>query len=454
MTIINPTIFREYDIRGIAERDLPSDLVVSLGRAIGSMVLKNSGNRVALGRDCRRSSPRIHSSLVNGLISTGIRVIDIGTVPTPALYFATQKPEMAGGVMITGSHNPGEHNGFKICVGTSTIHGDEIRELRRMMIEERFENPTSTGTVETIDIEDAYIDTIYRSVKIAKPVRVVVDAGNGMGGKIAARLYRKMGCEVISLFEEYDGSFPHHHPDPTVLENLRPLIEETCRSGSAVGIGFDGDADRIGVVDASGRVLFGDELLVIFARHILERNPGASIISEVKASHRLFADIKIHGGTAIMFKTGHSLIKAKMRESGALLAGEMSGHMFFKDRYFGYDDAIYAGARVLEIISETGRTPVELIADLPPSFSTPEIRIDCPDEIKFEVIERARQTFQSMGLMVNTIDGARIEFQDGWGLVRASNTQPVLVLRFEAETEKRLAEIRLLVEGVVNTLRR
>jgi phosphomannomutase/phosphoglucomutase len=285
------------------------------------------------------------------------------------------------------------------------------------------------------------------------PLKVAVDAGNGMGGKIASVIYAKLGCEVISLFTEYDGLFPNHHPDPTVPENLSFLIEAVRKHGAVIGIGFDGDADRIGVVDSSGRILYGDELLLIFARDVLQSNPGATVISDVKASHRLFQDIASRGGVPIQWKTGHSLIKAKMKETKALLAGEMSGHMFFADRYFGFDDAIYAGARALEILAKTGKTPVELLSDLPVTVCTPEIRVECEDAKKFLVVDGARKIFQSMGLRVNNIDGARIDFGDGWGLVRASNTQPALVFRFEAETTARLGEIRGIIEGVVNRCR-
>ena len=448
---VNDSIFREYDIRGIADRDLNDSLVHDIGRAIGTFLLRQNGTSVAIGRDCRVSSPRLHSSLSDGLVAVGMRVVDVGLVPTPLLYFATHRLSTSGGIMITGSHNPGEHNGLKICVGASTIHGKDIQSLKHTVELGDFFTPKSPGTLEKVSLEDDYIDFIANTVRIERPVKVVVDAGNGMGGQIASRLYRAMGCEVISLFEEYDGTFPNHHPDPTVLDNLDTLIKTVRATGAAVGIGFDGDADRIGVVDCSGRALFGDELLVIFARDVLAKMPGATIISEVKASHRLFHDIAARGGKPILWKTGHSLIKAKMGESGAVLAGEMSGHIFFKDRYFGFDDAIYAGARVIEILAQSHKSLMGLISDLPQSVSTPEIRVDCPDETKFEVVSKARQKFENMGLNVNSMDGARVDFDDGWGLVRASNTQPVLVYRFEAENKARLDEIRSLIEGVVSS---
>jgi phosphomannomutase/phosphoglucomutase len=368
------------------------------------------------------------------------------------LYFAVLALPTDSGVMITGSHNPAEQNGFKICVGPSTIHGDDIQKIRQILLIGDF--TTGKGSYRTEDVRERYIQKVLSTVSNNLPLTVVVDNGNGMGGPVAVELYRRMGCEVIELFTEPDGTFPNHHPDPTVPENLRFLIDEVRRRKTVAGIGFDGDADRIGVVDRSGRVIYGDELLVLYSRQILDAHPGATIISEVKASHRLFQDISKHGGKAIMWKTGHSLIKAKMKTEKALLAGEMSGHIFFNDRYYGYDDAIYAGARLLEILHATGRSPAELLADLPSSFSTPEIRVDCPDELKFQLVDRARMAFQDQGLTVNTIDGARVEFPDGWGLVRASNTQPVLVYRFEATTPERLREIRELMETTVARLLR
>jgi phosphomannomutase/phosphoglucomutase len=299
-------------------------------------------------------------------------------------------------------------------------------------------------------VKERYLEMVVGNIKHPLNLKIVVDSGNGMGGVVGPELYRRLGCEVTELYSEPDGRFPNHHPDPTVADNLRDLVREVKAKDAVVGIGFDGDADRIGAVDKRGRVIYGDELLTLYARSILKKNPQAKIISEVKASHRLYQDIARQGGTPIMWKTGHSLIKAKMKEEGALIAGEMSGHMFFNDRYFGFDDAVYAGARLLEILAETGKTPAQLLADLPGSVATPEIRVDCSDEKKFHVVEKARQQFEKRGLKVNDIDGARVEFGDGWGLVRASNTQPVLVFRFEATNQQRLQEIRSLMEDVVH----
>jgi len=448
--MLNEKIFREYDIRGVADRDLPHNVVSKLGRAIGSYVKRKGGKTLTVGRDCRISSDRIRQSLIDALLSTGVNVIDIGLVPTPLLYFSVFELNSDGGIMITGSHNPPEHNGFKICVGKTTIHGEEIQYLKQIVQKDSYES--GKGTLSEKDIKPLYTSMILKNIKHPLNLKVCVDSGNGMGGMIGPEIFRKLGCEVVELFSDLDGRFPNHHPDPTVIENLSFLAEKVKQTNAVVGIGFDGDADRIGVVDPSGKPIYGDELLVVYAREILKENSGATIISEVKASHRLFNDIALHGGKPILWKTGHSLIKAKMKEEGALLAGEMSGHIFFNDRYYGFDDAIYAAARLLEILAINKKTTAELITDLPVSFSTPEIRKDCPDEIKFTVVERALKQFQSQGLKVNAIDGARVEFGDGWGLVRASNTQPVLVLRFEASSQDRLNEIRSKLENTVSSL--
>lgn len=444
---LNEKIFREYDIRGMADTDLTSEVVRPLGQAIGTFISRHKGKRITVGRDCRLSSDRIFIALTEGLLAAGIDVVDIGLVPTPLLYFSVFHLETDGGVMITGSHNPGEYNGFKVCVGKTTIHGEEILQIRDLL--KKNDLVTGKGTMSKAGVVDAYIDYVVKNVTLPKPVAVVVDSGNGMGGMVAPALYRKLGCEVSELYSELDGRFPHHHPDPTVVDNLEVAKEKVMSSKASLAIAFDGDADRIGAIDRSGRVLFGDELLALYARDVLKTHPNATIISEVKASHRLYTDIAQHGGKPIMWKTGHSLIKAKMKETGAKLAGEMSGHMFFNDRYFGYDDAIYAGARLLEIVAKEGKTPGQLLADLPTTVSTPEIRVDCPDEIKFEVVAKATQDLKAQGHKVNDIDGARVEMGDGWGLVRASNTQPVLVYRFEANSQERLDEIRKLVETTI-----
>jgi phosphomannomutase/phosphoglucomutase len=447
---MNPHIFREYDIRGVVDKDLTDQDVYDLGRATGTFYRAHDAKRVSLGRDSRESSPRFRDLMVRGLNEAGCDVVDIGMVPTPLLYFTLFTMEVDGGVMITGSHNPPAENGFKICLGKSTIFGDQILEIKEIMLSGKF--ASGSGKVEGREVIEGYKQYVASSVKLGgRRLKVVVDAGNGMGGFVAAPLYRAMGCEVVELFCEPDSRFPNHHPDPTVVENMRFAISAVAEHKAALAIAFDGDADRIGVVDERGRIIWGDQLMVIFARSILKERPGATFIAEVKCSQTLFDDIRKHGGKAIMWKVGHSLIKAKMKEVGAALAGEMSGHMFFADRYFGYDDAIYAGARLLEILS-SGDAPLSaLLADLPRTVYTPEIRLDCPDDKKFEVVRRLTEEFKKTNEVID-VDGARIVFEHGWGLVRASNTQPVLVLRFEADSEQHLEEIRRTVEDKLKSL--
>ncbi|RMF21582.1 MAG: phosphomannomutase/phosphoglucomutase [Deltaproteobacteria bacterium] len=449
---VNPSIFREYDIRGRAGVDYDEAFVEALGRAYGSRLRRENITRAAVGRDCRLTSPAYHDALKRGIRSTGIDVIDIGQCPTPLLYFAVHFLDLMGGVQVTGSHNPPDQNGFKICVGKTTIHGDEIRELGAMIDAGRFES--GSGAEEEYPIIPAYIGYLEEQFgRAGEGVRVVVDSGNGTGGPVGPPVYRAMGCSVTELYSEPDGTFPNHHPDPTVEENVADLIAEVRKQGADLGIAFDGDADRIGAVDNTGRIIWGDEMLVVFARDILREHPGATIVSEVKCSQRLYDDIERHGGNGIMWKVGHSLLKAKMRETGALLGGEMSGHLFFADRYFGYDDAIYAGARLIETVARSGRSLAEMLSDLPPAVSTPEIRIECPDEIKFAIAEKARERFRTLGFEIVDVDGVRVKFDDGWGLIRASNTQPVLVTRFEASTEEALARVRATVEEELDKLK-
>jgi phosphomannomutase/phosphoglucomutase len=353
---------------------------------------------------------------------------------------------------VTGSHNPADYNGFKVCVGKESLHGEQIQELRRRLEAGRFRS--GAGKIEPRPVVSVYQEDIAGRIgRLARDVQVVVDAGNGTAGPVAPPIYRRIGARVHELYTDMDGRFPNHHPDPTVAENMQDLIRKVAETGAELGIAFDGDADRIGVVDAKGRIIWGDELLVVFGRDVLARNPGAVIVSEVKCSQRLYDDIAKRGGRGIMWKAGHSLLKAKMRETGALLGGEMSGHIFFKERYFGYDDAIYAGARLLEILARTGKTVAELLADLPPAAATPEIRVDCSDAVKFKVAERVREHFRREGCDIVDVDGVRVKFAHGWGLLRASNTQPVLVMRFEAETPEQLAEYRRTVESAVASAR-
>jgi phosphomannomutase/phosphoglucomutase len=437
---MNPNIFREYDIRGRVPDELNHETVYQLGLAFGTYYHDNGAKRIALGRDCRLSSPDLRDSLWAGLADSGMHVLDVGMVPTPLLYFSLYHLEVDGGIQITGSHNPPEYNGFKVGIGKTTIYGKEIQKIREIGHSQAFHK--GTGSTEDVDVTAPYLEYLQGHIHPgALPVKVVVDAGNGMGGLVGPKAFSAMGVEVEELFCEPDGRFPNHHPDPTIPENLNDLIRRVTEGAFDLGIAFDGDADRIGVVDHEGSIVWGDQLMIIFGRDLLERNPGAKIIGEVKCSQVLFDDIERHGGTPIMWKVGHSLIKGKMKEEGALLAGEMSGHLFFAERYFGYDDAIYAGARLLEILTKTGKSVKELLSGVPKMVSTPEIRLECPDEKKFQIVAELAADFKE-GHQVIDVDGARVLFDGGWGLVRASNTQPVLVFRFEAQEEERLEEIK------------
>jgi phosphomannomutase/phosphoglucomutase len=386
------------------------------------------------------SSRDLSKGLVEGLMECGVQVVDVSMVPTPLLYFSLHHLETDGGVQITGSHNPPEFNGFKVCLGKATIHGEEIQEIRK--ISESGEFIRGRGTLDKFDMNEPYLRYLENNIEPGPfKRRVVLDAGNGAGGPVAVEIYKRLGFEVFPLFCEPDGRFPNHHPDPTIPENLEAMISKVQDASADLGIAFDGDADRIGVVDSEGNIIWGDQLMIIFSRDLLSRHPGAGIIGEVKCSKVLYDDIEKHGGRGIMWKAGHSLIKSKMKEEGALLAGEMSGHIFFGERYFGFDDAIYAGARLLEILSRNEKTVKELLADIPKMANAPEIRIDCPDDRKFDIVAELAEEFKKDYDVID-VDGARVLFDGGWGLIRSSNTQPVLVLRFEATDEKRLEEIQ------------
>lgn len=445
---INPAIFREYDIRGIAGKDLSPEFARKLGRAYCEYAQKKSGKQaltIAVGRDCRTTGESYSAALTEGLIEGGANVITLGLVSTPMTYFSIHKWSLDGAIMVTGSHNPPQYNGFKMCIGKATLYGTDIQNLLGLM-QKGSEPAAKKGTVRSDDIFPAYLDYLTDNIKLAKPLKIVVDAGNGAASDFAPIIYKKLGCEVIELFCKPDGNFPNHEADPTVEKNLQDLIAAVKKHGAHAGIAFDGDADRIGVVDEHGTILWGDELMVVFSREVLKKNPGATIISEVKSSHRLYNDIKSHGGNGIMWKTGHSLIKAKMKETGALLAGEMSGHIFFADRFFGFDDGVYAGARLLEILSHSNAPASHLLRDLPKTVNTPEIRVDCDDDKKWQIVDKIRIAMREK-YPTNEIDGVRVEFGDGWGLVRASNTQPVIVMRFEAQSRERLSEIQGILEA-------
>ncbi|MFQ5597961.1 MAG: phosphomannomutase/phosphoglucomutase [Nitrospiria bacterium] len=443
------SLFREYDIRGIYGEDLTEDLTARIGKAFGTIIRRAGGKCVALGYDIRLSAPALRSAFLSGLLSTGIDVIDIGKCPTPVLYFSIFHLAVDGGVMITASHNPGQYNGFKLCRGRHTLFGAEIQQIKNMIDNEDYENTDQLGSVKLEEhFLNRYLDYFIGQFKGFKNKKVVIDCGNGAAALIAPEIFKKLECDLLPLFCEPDGRFPNHHPDPTVPDNLKDLIDCVRREGADVGIAFDGDGDRIGAVDEKGDIIWGDRLTLLFAAHILKERPGATIISEVKASQVFYDEVTRLGGQAIMWKTGHSLIKSKMKESGALLAGEMSGHLFFSDRYFGYDDAVYAACRLVEILVKGGKPLSSYFTDLPHTFSTPEIRIDCDDDKKFEVVEKCRVYFSKRHQTID-IDGVRILFEAGWGLIRASNTQPALVLRFEADTPEALEKYQAAVKNVL-----
>lgn len=446
---ISPNIFREYDIRGLVQTELTEAAVSAIAKAFGTYAQRAGKKTMAVGHDVRHTSEKYNELVIEALTSTGCDVIDIGLVPTPLLYFSLFQLPVDGGVMITASHNPSEYNGVKLCIGKETIYGKEIQNLRRMVEDEDF--ISGSGNVETYaDIIPRYMDFIKKIIEIKNPVHAVLDCGNGTAGLVAPDLVRSIGCHAVELFSTPDGNFPNHHPDPTVPENLKDLIATVKREKAQVGMAYDGDSDRLGVVDDKGNILWGDQLLIIFSRDILARRPGNTIIFEVKCTKLLPEDIQRNGGVPIMWKAGHSLIKQKMKETGAAAAGEMSGHLFFADEYYGYDDAIYASVRLLRILSHTNTPLSEFLKNLPKTYSTPEIRVDCPDDRKFQVVEDVKQYYQGKYPIID-VDGVRVEFGDGWGLVRASNTQPALVLRFEADTEERLKQIQAEVEGVVRS---
>lgn len=440
---MNPNIFRQYDIRGHAQNDLTPAVVQNIGRAFGTLVRRTNQHKVAVGGDNRVHTETLKAHLIKGLRASGCHVIDVGIVPTPALYFADYELNPDAAIQVTGSHNPPEYNGFKMTLNHASVYGDQIQELRRMI--EENDLSTGEGGYETHDILPAYHDMIVSKVNLARPLKVVLDAGNATASLIAPKIMRSLGCDVIELFCEPDGRFPNHHPDPTIPENLTELIATVKAEKADVGVAYDGDSDRIGVVNEQGQILWGDQLLALYAREILTEG-AAPIIFEVKCSVALIDDIRKHGGEPVMWRTGHSLIKKKMKELNSPLAGEMSGHIFFKHEYYGFDDAIYATARLLRIMSRTDQPLSQILADLPRYPSTPEIRMDCPDDIKFAAVEKLKAEYQKDHEVID-VDGMRITYPDGsWGLVRASNTQPVLVLRFEARSEDRMLSIKKEVE--------
>jgi phosphomannomutase/phosphoglucomutase len=458
---MNEKIFREYDIRGIVGKDLDREIAVALGRAFGIFVKRRrpQADHLSVGRDVRNRSEELASGVIEGIASTGINVFDIGVCPTPVQYFSLFHLDLDGGIMVTGSHNPPEYNGFKISLGKETIHGEDIQALKEIILRQEEIDSRGRGKVKNYDILAVYKDYMTKEFSYLRDSRfrrlkIAVDAGNGTAGLVAPELFESVNCEVIPLYCEPDGDFPNHHPDPTVIEYMRDLIAETKRRKADVGIGYDGDADRIGIVDGRGEIVWGDRLMIVLSRELLRHKPGAKIIGDVKCSQTMFDAIGRHGGVPIMWKTGHSLIKQKMRDEGALMAGEFSGHIFIGDRYFGYDDAIYAGLRLVEILKKTGSDLIELLAEVPQMSSTPEIRIDCSDDRKKETVKRVVANFHKYKngggphrvIDLNTTDGVRVRFEKGWALVRSSNTQPVIVMRVEAVDKESLDSYRSFME--------
>lgn len=437
---MNPNIFREYDIRGLADEDLTDENVEKIGKAFGTYMVRSGAKRLTVGRDIRLSSERIRNAVISGIASTGCHVIDVGVLPTPVFYFSILYCKADGGVMVTGSHNPIEYNGLKLCRGTASVYGKEIQKLKRMIQEQDYQQ--GKGNVETQEVISAYMKTLEEKLRLAKELRVVIDAGNGTAGMIAPRLLEYLGCQITPLYCEPDGRFPNHLPDPTIMEYIQHLRGKVVEEEADLGIGYDGDADRIGVIDNQGRVIFADVLLALFSQDLLDRQKGAKVVFDIKCSQGLPEEIQKYGGYPLMWKTGHSLLKAKMKEERAPLAGEMSGHMFFADDYFGFDDAIYASGRFLQLLSQTSKSLSRLVEEIPffSYYSTPEIRVQCSEEDKFNIVKDITNHFRRRYQTID-IDGVKVLFDDGWGLVRASNTQPVLVLRFEAKTKERVEEI-------------
>lgn len=452
--MFEPVIFREYDIRGIYNQQFDLDFAYQLGKTFTSYVLKKSGKkkmRLSVGYDARTSSIPIMEKVTQGMKESGADVLVLGLVTSPMCYFSTFQLDLDGAIMITGSHNPPNFNGFKISLGKSTIFGDEIQALKKILTEKDF--ISGEGSVKDYDIFPEYLARYKKEFGIIAPVKVVLDCGNGAGGVIARKLFNSVGLDPEILFEEPDGMFPNHHPDPTVEENLKDLARRVKETGAIAGIGFDGDADRIGVVDHTGKMIYGDELMTIYARSILATNKGAKIVGDVKCSDLMYADIAKHGGEPILWKTGHSLVKEKIKVEKAPFGGEMSGHIFFSDRNYGYDDAPYAGLRLCEILAKTGKNITQLLEGFPKSFNTPEIRIDTTEEKKVLIVEKVKEKFNAINdpqIRVNLIDGIRISFPDGWALARSSNTQPVIVVRFESTSAEGLKRIQDSVMSVVN----
>lgn len=437
---MNPAIFRAYDIRGIVDTQLTEDAAYLIGKALGTQIQVQGEHCTTIGRDGRLSSPKLSKALIKGILETGCDVIDIGMVPTPILYFSTFILGVNSGLMVTGSHNPGNYNGIKMVIGGKTLMTDDIQNLYRRIQNKVFRS--GSGKLQTKDITERYIERVLQDVHLKRKLKVVVDAGNGIPGAIAPKLLRKLGCDVVELYCDVDGNFPNHHPDPSKLKNVEDLIKTVKKENADIGIAFDGDGDRIGVITPEGKNIWPDRQLMLYAKEVLAQKPGTNVIYDVKCSKDLETVIKEAGGNPIMHKTGHSLIKSKMRETNASLAGEMSGHIFFHDLWYGFDDAIYTAARLVTILAKENMNADKLFASLPESLSTPEINIDVPDSQKFDLMTQLIADADFKDAKIITVDGLRVEFADGWGLVRASNTTPSLVMRFEAKTQKSLSHIQ------------
>lgn len=441
-SMIDPSIFRAYDIRGVVDESLTEEAVYAIGQAIGSLAYDSGDHTIAVGRDGRLSSPRLAAALCQGILTTGCDVIDIGLVPTPLLYYATYLLETRSGVMLTGSHNPSNYNGLKIMIAGKTLAEAGLTDLYQRIKTNRLHQ--GSGELRECDIIPRYMRHVIQDVRLKRPLRIVIDCGNGAAGVVAPELFRNMGCDVTELYCEVDGRFPNHHPDPSQTENLQDLIQAVCNSQADIGLAFDGDGDRLGVVTGNGDVIWPDRQLMLFAKSILATHPGATIIYDVKCTRHLNDQIIAHGGIPLMWKTGHSLIKSKLAETGALLAGEMSGHLFFRDRWYGFDDALYAAARLLQIIAEDSRDATALFNEIPNSINTPELKIAIADHEKFNLMTALAEHDSFSHHNVSTIDGLRMNFPDGWGLIRPSNTTPCLVLRFEADNQSVLEKIQAI----------
>jgi len=434
------SIFKAYDIRGVVNDTLTNDITFKIGQAVGSEVVASGNDSIVIGRDGRLSGPELAESLANGLRAAGVNVVDIGVAPSPVVYYSSYSKGIPSCIAITGSHNPPDYNGFKMVVDGTTLSAEKIQDVKQRILDDNFSQGDGDYTQE--EIIDDYIARIVSDVKPARKMKVVIDCGNGVAGATAPQVFKQIGCEVVELFSEVDGTFPNHHPDPSQIENLQDLIAAVKEHGAELGLAFDGDGDRLGVVTPKGEVIWPDRQMILFARDILSRNPGTEIIYDVKCTRNLPAAIEAAGGKATMWRTGHSFIKAKLKETGAAIAGEMSGHIFFKERWFGFDDGVYAGARLLELLAKEEQTPQAIFDALPDSINTPELRMEFAEGEHYKFMDKLKEVAEFGDASVSKIDGLRVDYKDGFGLIRPSNTTPILVLRFEADTKAALERIK------------